>query len=627
MKKTNHNDPCPCGSHKKYKHCCGSKTSTTATSLPPSQLSILIDLKNAVEHHQAGRLDLAEAVYQRVLHSTPQQADALHLLGLLNHQRGNNQTAVELISQAIQAKPSEPIFYSNLGNALYALGKLEQAATWQLQSLQMQPNNAEFYINLGTTLQAQGKLPEAVACYQKALQLQPDFAPAYRNLALALMVSGKHNDAVRCYRQALSIQPDDAQTYSDLLITMQYMETLSPEQVFKEHQHYAERFETPQKQFWKSHRNQRDPDRRLKIGYVSGDFREHAVAFFIEPILANHNKAQVEIYCYYTHIQHDAHTDRIATYADHWLPCAGISDDELAERIRADGIDILVDLSGHTAHNRLPVFARKPAPVQATWIGYAGTTGLTAMDYRITETYLDPPGLTERYHSETLIRLPDNTGAAYEPVPGCPPVNPLPALTSGEFVFASLNNLNKINPSVISLWGKILTALPHAKLMLGNVTENSLQQMLTAKFNEVGITAERLILQPRVSTIEYLALHNQIDMALDTFPYNGGTTTHHSLWMGVPVITLAGDHTSSRSGIAILSSTGLSQFIASNEEEYLQLSMRFAQDLPGLNRIRQSLREQANATTRTPSNITRHLEDVYRNIWRQWCSTQEKLPA
>jgi protein O-GlcNAc transferase len=399
---------------------------------------------------------------------------------------------------------------------------------------------------------------------------------------------------------------------------MQYVPTYTAEEVFAEHQRYAQRVQSSLPGSTAPHINSRDPGRRLKVGYVSGDFRAHAVAFFIEPILASHDKAQVEVYCYHNSNRHDSHTEKFIALADHWLVCNGMSDEQFASRIRADGIDILVDLSGHTADNRLPMFARKPAPVQMTWIGYAGTTGLAAMDYRITDVYMDPPGLTERFHSETLIRLP-GSNITYRPEPGCPDVNELPALTSGKVVFASLNNLTKVNQSVVNLWSRILTALPQSTLMLGNVTEDAIAQRLIAMFGSAGIGPERLQLQPRMTMLDYLKLHHQIDIALDPFPYNGGTTSMHSLWMGVPIVTMAGAHAVSRVGVAVLSRVGLQDFITQNEEEYVQRVLNAAQDLQGLNQMRQSLRERMSVANCDPESITRNLEVAYRDAWKMWC--------
>jgi protein O-GlcNAc transferase len=602
---------------------------------------------------EQGKLNEASACYQKAIFLKPTHANAHYNLGNVFKDQDKLKEAVASYKKAIALQADYAKAHNNLGDVLQKQGKLTEAVHSYRDALRINPNMAEVHYNLGAVYQEQGKLEESSVSYRQAIGIKPDFAKAYINLGSALHVLGRLDeavdcgrqsllikqddadahwvlgnalcsqgfleDAIVCYRQALSIRPDFALAYSNLLCSMQYMVTVTPAEVFSEHQHYAEYFETPCKEHWQPHKNNRDLERRLKIGYVSGDFCNHAVAFFIEPILASHNKSQVEIYGYFNHTTHDSHTDRIAAYLDHWLVCAGMGDEQLVERIQADGIDILVDLSGHTNRNRLRVFARKPAPVQVTWIGYPGTTGLTAMDYRITDAYLDPPGLTEPYYSEHLIRLPD-TGAAFQPEPGCPSVNPLPALTSGKLTFACLNNVIKINSAVVALWARLLKALPDSRLMIGGVSDGGTRQRLVEMFGEAGIVAERLTLQPRLPIADYLALHHQIDLALDPFPYNGGTTTMHSLWMGVPVITLAGSNTVSRCGVASLSRVGLNEFITHSEDEYLQRAIQLAQDLPGLNRIRQSLRERMGAENCESGTITLHLEAAYREMWRKWCT-------
>jgi protein O-GlcNAc transferase len=588
-----------------------------AIELKPEYAEAYNNLGNVLKSQD--KLDEAAEAYQQAIRLKPDFAEAYNNLGVIFQKQDRLNEAIAHCELAVSLKPDFAEAHGNLGDTYYALGRLDEAVAACRRALEVRPDSAETYSSLGNALREHGRLDEAAACGRQALLLKPDFAEACNGLGNTLQAQGKLEEAIACYRQVLSLNPDSTIAFSNLLYTMQYMDTVTPAEVFSEHQRYAERFEAPLKAHWQPHANSRDPERRLRIGYVSADFYNHAVAFFIEPILANHDKAQVEVFCYYNHIKHDAHTDQIAMHADHWLTCSKISDELLAERIRADGIDILVDLSGHTGYNRLPVFARKPAPVQATWIGYAGSTGLTAMDYRITNEEMDPPGLTERYHSESLLRMPDS-GVAYRPEPGCPPVNPLPALTADTFVFASLNNLIKTNPSVVRLWARILQALPHAKLMLGNITDDGVRQRVIEQFGQAGVEADRLILQPRISFSEYLALHHTIDLALDPFPYNGGTTTMHSLWMGVPVITLAGEYVVSRVGVSALSRLGLDAFITHSEEEYLQRAIQIAHDLSGLNRVRQSLRERMSGTNCEPGNITRHLEMAYRDMWRKWCA-------
>jgi protein O-GlcNAc transferase len=588
-----------------------------AIFLNPTLANAHFNLGNVFK--EQGKLKEAVASYQKAISLQPGYAKAHNNLGDALQLQGKLAEAVASYREALKINPDLAEVHCNLGDAYKAQGKLEESIHSNSQAITIMPGYAKAYINLAEVSHTLGRLEEAFAYARQAVLVDPDNALAYAVLGNTLMAQRLLEDAIISYRKTLSIKPEAALTYSNLLYAMQYMPTVTPAEVFSEHRLYAERHEAPHKANWPTHKNERNTERRLKIGYVSGDFFNHAVAFFIEPILANHDKSQVEVYCYYNHTQNDAHTDRMVGYADHWLVCAKLSNEQLVERIQDDGIDILVDLSGHSGNNRLPVFARKPAPVQVTWIGYPGTTGLTGMDYRITDAYLDPPGLTEQYHTEQLIRLPD-TGAAYRPEPGCPPVNPLPSLASGELIFACLNNLIKINPTVIALWARLLKALPNARLMLGNVTDSGTQRRLVEEFGKEGIVAQRLILQPHMPIADYLALHHKIDLALDPFPYNGGTTTLHSLWMGVPVVTLAGGHTVSRVGVAAMSRVGLDQFITHSEEEYLQRAIALVQDLPGLNRIRQGLRDRMGSANCEPAAITRHLEAAYRDMWRKWCA-------
>lgn len=589
MKKIGRNDACLCGSGKKYKVCC---LHTIAEKKPTTDSRQAL-MQIALEHYQNGRLAQAEELYRKIL-LEPGHADILYVNACYN-----------------------------LGNLFVMQGKRHEAIVSYRQALLVQPDFVAAYNNLGIVLKNQGQFDEAAACFRQALVIKPDYAAAHSNLGNVLKELGQLDEAAASFRQALFIKPDYTAAHSNLLLTMQHMLTVTPETLFKEHVQYGERLEALVRHSRQPHQNSRDQERKLKVGYVSADFRNHSIAFFIEPILASHDRSQVEVYGYYNHTLHDGYTERIKASLDHWRVCAGMDDQQLTEQMIADGIDILVDLSGHTTNNRLPVFARKPAPVQMTWIGYIGTTGLSAMDYRITDAYMDPPELTERYHSEKLLRLPE-TGGAYQPAAVSPPVNSLPALTSGQLTFASLNNPAKLNQSVVDLWARILASLPHARLMLGNATKNTTRQRLIGMFNKAGVSTEQLVLQPRMSFEDYLKLHQQIDLALDPFPYNGGTTTLHSLWMGVPVITLAGEKMISRCGVAILSRVGLEECITNSDEEYLQCAIQFAENLPGLNLIRQSLRERMSTANCDPQNVTRHLEAAYRKAWRDWCQGGSK---
>lgn len=575
------------------------------------------NLGNALQ--VAGDMEGAIDAHGAALRLLPDSPEARYNLATALKLQGNAEAAAEEYRRVLAAAPGHVAARYNLANLLREQGRLEEASAAYRAVTDLDPGHADAHLNLGLTLQRRGLLEEALASYGRALESRPDFPEACSNQGNAFMDQGRLDEAIETYRQALRLRPDFPQAFSNLLLALQYAPRLSQEEVFTEHRRYAERFEAPLRPGWRSHPNRRDPDRRLRLGYVSGDFRDHAVAHFIEPVLAHHDKAGFEVYCYYGHFHRDATTDRIAAAADHWVPCAELDDDELADRIRSDGIDILVDLAGHTALNRLPVFARKPAPIQATWLGYPATTGLAAMDYRITEERLDPVGMTEACHTETLLRLPSS--AAFRPAEESPPVNDLPALREGGLVLASLNNLVKINGEVIRVWARILAALPGARLMLGNATDEGTVRHLIGAFAAAGVGADRLILNPKLSMAEYLALHHRIDLALDPFPYNGGTTSCHSLWMGVPVVTLAGRSTASRYGVALMEGLGLGEFVAPTEDAYVARVLELAGDLPRLNAIRQSLRQRIAANLdRDPQRLTRHLEAAYRDIWKRWCA-------
>jgi len=360
--------------------------------------------------------------------------------------------------------------------------------------------------------------------------------------------------------------------------------------------------------------------RRLKIGYVSADFRHHSVAYFIEPILARHDKRQVEVFCYYNHTWRDEFTARLAGHAEHWLDCKSWSDDQLAARIRADGIDILVDLSGHTADNRLLVFARKPAPLQVTYLGFPGSTGLAAMDYRITDADLDPPGMTEAWHTEDLWRV--SNFAPFRPSADSPEITSLPALESGNVTFACFNALAKINGQVAALWARILAAQPGSRLMLGNVGNEAARQWLGGMLSGAGIPVEQLIFKPPMPLPAYLSIHSEIDLALDPFPWNGNTSSQHSLWLGVPVITLAGRRTAGRLGVTTLRNVGLAEFVAESEDDYVAIALRWARDLPGLSAIRQHMRQRIAAHPESdPARAASEIEAAYRGMRRRWCAS------
>jgi predicted O-linked N-acetylglucosamine transferase (SPINDLY family) len=569
-----------------------------------------------------GRLDDtigAIASLHQAIKLNPDNALAHYNLGMTLHARKQPDEAVMAFREAVRLAPQQLQARIALSDALFSAGRLDEAAACYQKVLAIKPDYADALNNLGNIHKEQGMLDEAVACYQRALAIKPDDAMTNHNLGNTLKDMGRLDEAITCYQKALMIKPDFAEAHSNQLLVAHYASLYTPAELFAEHLKFAAQFEAPLEPSWRPHTNTRDPEKRLKVGYVSPDFRQHAVAYFIEPVLARHDRSRVEVFCYYNHTQQDSFTDRIKAASDHWLPCQGITDEQLAARIRADGIDILVDLAGHTGENRLLVFARKPAPVQVTYLGYINTTGLSAMDYRLTHIDADPPG-NETYYSETLYRLPGNLWWCYRPPPGMPDVAPPPAIANGYVTFGSTNNIAKLSPDTIATWAEILRALPGARLLIASVPEGTARASLIERFAAQGITAQRLLIHGRLPAPQFAELHHQIDIILDPFPYNGGTTTCDALWLGVPVVALTGQAFISRMGYALLKNIGLPELAAADSRDYVKIAVGLAGDLERLKTLRAGMRARLSASPlRDEAGFTRNLETAYREMWRKWC--------
>jgi predicted O-linked N-acetylglucosamine transferase (SPINDLY family) len=568
---------------------------------------------------ELSEIDNAASHFIKAIEIDPLLKDARLELAELYYRRGDKVTARWHLEDALAAIPNFSEAQCNLGALLFDDGNIDAAVQCYNAVLARDSGYAAAHLNLGNALLKLGRCEDAILSYQRALAIEPNSPAIYLNLGNTLKDQGDVASAIVNYKMALALQPDSSESFSTLLMALQYDPGTSPAEIYAQHCRYGEQFERPLKNAWSIHQNEPTDGRRLRVGYVSADFRRHSVARFVEPVIARHDHRQFEIFAYYNSNIRDEATMRFERACDHWFDCSALTDAELAERISKDGIDILVDLAGHTAGHRLLSFARKPAPVQVTWIGYPGTTGLSAIDYRLTDMYLDPPGMTERLHTETLIRLP--SFAPFLPVSKSPLINRLPALGNGYVTFACLNGLAKINSHVLGLWARILLALPDARLMIGNVGDSDVQKRLASRFSEAGIPQHLVIWKPNLPTLEYLALHHEIDLALDPFPWNGGTTSMHALWMGVPVVTLAGDRTASRLGASSLAYAGLAEFTANTNDDYVDIAVRTARDPAGLNSIRLGLRERIAASPNAdPERITRAVENAYREMWKTWCN-------
>ena len=593
-----------------------------ALALKPDYAEAWLGLGNALRLQ--GLTDAAADGLGRALALRPVYPMAHILLAEVLRRTAGLNAVIAHYRKAVTLCPYSPDVLNGLGNALRDMRNYDEAVDCLTRAIRLKPGSAELHNNLGNTLKEQGRSGDAIKHLERALELKPDFAEARNNLGNAFLEQGRLNEAIACYKKALRLWPDDAGTHSNYLYAINYDPDHDPAEVFAEHVRFAERHEAPLSRYIKSHHNTCDESRRLRIGYVSPDFCGHSVAYFLEPVLASHDLDQFEIYCYYNNFVEDDVTRRLQGYASHWRVIAGVSDEQVARLIRNDKIDILVDLAGHTAMNRLLVFARKPAPVQATWVGYLNTTGLTAMDYRITDRYACPPGKYEQWHTEELLRLPVVQGC-YRPPPESPAVGPTPCIDAGYVKFGSFNNLAKVTSAVTRCWSEILKNVPDSRLLMVARGLEQGKDRILSEFHSHGIDSGRLELRGAQPFGSYLALHNQLDIHLDTFPYTGGTVTCHSLWMGVPVVTMAGNAVTSRNGASILGALGLDNLVAHSTNTYVKIAKELARDPEKLQVLRSGMRERMRASSvMNPGQVTDSLEKAYKRIWEKWCRERHR---
>ncbi len=514
----------------------------------------------------------------------------------------------------------------NLGAILRQMGRLDEAVACCRQALQLNENWALVHLNLGAALNDLGRLDEAVISYRRALELQPEIPQAHANLAVALADLGLLDEAIAACREAIRLQPDLPAIHSGLLFIAQFHPKWSAADLLREAREWNRRHGEPLARVAAAANPPEDRpaqlanegDRRLRIGYVSPYFRGHCQSLFTLPLFRCHDRQRFEIFCYADVAQPDAVTDRLRAVPDIWRNVAGLSDAQLAGQIRADRIDVLVDLTMHMAFNRLTLFAMKPAPVQLCWLAYPGTTGLSAMDYRLTDPHLDPPGLGDCYSERSLV-LPE-TFWCYEPFENTPAVTPVPALAAGHLTFGCLNNCCKINDSVLALWGRVLRELPASRLLL-LVPEGEARRRVMARLKDEQVAPRRVEFVDRQPMMAYLATYHRIDIALDTFPYNGHTTSLDAMWMGVPVVTLIGDRVVGRAGLSQLHNLGLAEQLAARDaNEFVTLAVGLANDLPRLATLRQSLRARMAASPLTDGpRFARGVEAAYRQAWQGHC--------
>ncbi|HET9018512.1 MAG TPA: tetratricopeptide repeat protein, partial [Acetobacteraceae bacterium] len=602
----------------------------------------------------AGDLAAAGQLAERMLARNPSDPDAAHVAGLIAHREQRLAEADHHLRTVLAATPDNAEALANHAAILRGLGRLTEAEAAAHASLTQAPDRPETLNNLGNILRDAGRYPESIAAFQQALQHNPRFADAWVNLAwvlslqglpaqaeqaarraiacdprnanghnnlgLALMRQSRLREAEAALRQALALRPDFALPHSNVLFCLNYRDDISAESIFAEYRAWDERHARGLLPAPLQHALDRTPGRRLRVGYVSPDFRQHAVALFAEPLLAAHDRQQVELFCYAELPVEDATTQRIRTLVDHWRPTVGLTDAAMAALIRQDRIDVLVDLAGHTAGNRMLVFARKPAPVQIEYIlGHGYTSGLSAMDAFLADEHLAPPG-AEALFSEPLIRLP-RIPLAYRPPDAMPSVAPLPAMRSGAVTFGYFGRTVRLNEAVIAAWSRILLALPDARLVLNSApfAEPAARADFAARFAAQGVAASRLTLICTTPQPRTWAAYGEIDIALDPFPHNAGTTTIEALYQGVPVLTLAGRPSVGRFGASILHAVGLDDWVTGDPDSYVARAVAAASDLEDLAALRAGLRERFLASPLSDAaGLARSMEAAYRDLWDTW---------
>jgi len=575
-----------------------------------------------------GRRREALAAYRRALEHAPHLAEAESNLGELLNEMGRPVDAEAACRRALTLKPGLISAAVNLGVALQAQSRLDEAVEALEDALRRDPANATAWCNLGGVRQAQGRYAAAVAANRQALQLDPQLAEGQMNLGAVLQAAGLNAEAQESYRRTLQLRPTLVTAHSNLLSALNYDSDVSPEKLCAAHRDWDRQHAAALRADWPTHGNSRDPDRPLRIGFVSADFGRHPVGYFLVGVLEHLDRRSIAAYCYSDRIRQDVYTQRLRAASARWCDVRELSDAELAAQIRDDQIDVLFDLAGHTGENRLLVFARKPAPLQVTWMGYVGTTGLAAMDYLLADAQQIAPG-TEEFYVEQILRMPDGY-VCYAPPADAPEVAPPPCAATGRITFGSFNNPAKINRRVLELWAGILDAVPHSRLLLryNGLGDELVQSRIREGLTAGGIAAQRVeFLGPGLPR-EMLESYAQIDVALDPFPYSGGLTTCEALWMGVPVVTCPGQTFASRHALTHLLHAGLGATIAGDFAEYARLAVTLANDRPRLAALRGGLRAQmAESPLCDAPRFGRQWSEVMRGIWRRWCAGADERGA
>ncbi len=619
--------------------------------LDPNRASTHNNLSSAL--FRTGRFDEAIETARRAVELEPESAMACNNLGCALTGARRLSEAVEMLRRAIALRPDFAEAWYNLANALREQAKFTEAAAACRRALALRPDRAEAHVNLGNILQAQRQFDESIACYSRALSLKPRDVEAFSNLGNALRSSGRLDEAIAAFQTCVALQPDfyaahcnlgnalkDAGQIVPAIGFFRRAVELNPSDVISQsnlsysvyyHPNYDstailadvrqwDAMHAPKHAGGSKYENNPNPERRLRIGYVGADFRDHCQSLFTIPLFEYHDRERFEIVCYANVARPDGLTQRIRKSVDHWRDTVGQSDDDVARQVHADRIDILVDLTMHMSNGRPVLMAHKPAPVQVAYLAYPGTTGLSAIDYRLTDPYLDPPGETDADYVEQSVRLPD-TFWCYDALTDTPAPNALPLLTEGRVTFGCLNNFCKVSDQTLALWSKVLQAVDGSRLLLLAPVGAARQRVLD-RFREEHIDPARIEFVEHRPRAKYLELYHRIDVCLDTTPYNGHTTSLDSYWMGVPVVTRVGRTVVGRAGYSQLTNLGLPELVAWSDEEFVSIAARLAADRPRLTHLRATLRRRME---RSPlmdaARFARNIEAAYREMWRRWCAS------
>ncbi len=588
-----------------------------ATELAPGYAEAFLHLGNALRDLK--KPDDAIDAYRAALAINPDYAEACNNLAVTLKGQDKLDEAAALFEQAVKIRPDFVVAWRSLADTLLKLHKLKESTAAYQRVIALNPDSADAHYDLGGVLKVRGYFDEAIICFKKAIALHPEHHWAHMTLGNIYKDQGRLEEAIAEYRIAVALSPQVG-IYSNLLLAMIYASFVTPEELAATAREFGEKLCDPilrERPFT----NIPEPERKLRIGYVSPDFCHHAVNYFFEPLLRAHDKENFELFAYEVVRKNDKVTERLKEHFDHWRDITKLSEDEAYDLIEADKIDILVDLAGHTAENRLMVFARKPAPIQVSWLGFPATTGIKAIDYRITDHYAEPEGLTEHLNVEKLWRLPTIFACfgSYDKNPEV--IDHPPFEDNGYVTFGCFNNFAKVTDPVLQAWSKILTQVPDSKLLLEikGIASPVFRPMVEARLKNAGIPLERVILEQRKAENQYV-LHNKIDIALDPFPCAGGTTSFDALWMGTPLVTLAGKHFVSRMGVTIASNAGMPELVAQNTDQYIKIAAALALDRARLKALRHSLRSRVEKSPLMDNDaFAKHMETAYRDMWRIWC--------